>query len=151
MLVLVIASVPAFSQTTTSGSTDQIRSIREEIDNAFQRHDARSLAALFTSDCRFTAPSAHTDSSEALERADASLFVKRPDVTLTHRATRIRVNEHWDVAAEQGEWIERWTEKDGVTELRGTYMAMWKRDGGHWREYSEIIVPETCTGGSYCR
>jgi hypothetical protein len=75
-------------------------------------------------------------------------FLKWPDLTLTHRASRIVVNEDWDLASEQGEWIERWTEKGGVTELRGTYLAMWKRDGGKWREYSETIVPETCSGSS---
>lgn len=69
---------------------------------------------------------------------------------LTHHSNRIVVNENWDVASEQGDWIERWTEKDGVTELRGTYLTMWKRDGVRWREYSETIVPETCTGSSYC-
>jgi hypothetical protein len=71
-------------------------------------------------------------------------------VILTHHPNRVVVNENWDVASEQGDWIERWTEKDGVTELRGTYLTMWKRDGGRWRKYSETIVPETCSGSSYC-
>lgn len=127
-----------------------ITSARHEIDKAFQSHDAKQLAALFSKDCRFTAPPTHADGSDDLERFNASLFAKRPDVTLTHRSNRIAVNENWDLASEQGDWIERWTETDGVTELRGSYLAMWKRDAGHWREYSEIIVPETCSGSSYC-
>jgi hypothetical protein len=34
------------------------------------------------------------------------------------------VNEAWDVASEQGDWIERWTDKDGGTELWGSYLTM---------------------------
>jgi len=150
-LVFIVTSRPALSQTATSASADQIRSIRRQIDSSFQHHDAKLLSTLFSSDCRFTAPSSHIDGSEALERFDASLFMKRPDVTLSHRENRIAVNENWGLASEQGEWRERWTDKDGITELRGAYMAMWKREGGHWREYSEIIVPETCSGSSYCQ
>jgi ketosteroid isomerase-like protein len=150
MLSLLLVSTALFCQNTTSGSAGQIRSLRQEIDKAFQRHDAKQLAALVSADCRFTAPTVHLDDSEALERFQASLFTRRPDVTFTHHPNRIVVNEAWDLASEQGEWIERWTEKDSATELRGTYLTMWKRDSGHWREYSETIVPESCTGSSYC-
>jgi ketosteroid isomerase-like protein len=150
MLFLILASASAFCQTTPSNSAGQIRSLRQEIDKAFQRHDAKQLAALVSADCRFTAPSAHVDGSDALERFQASLFTRRPDVTLTHHPDRIVVSDNWDLASEQGDWIERWTEKDGITELRGIYLAMWKRDDSHWREYSETVVPESCTGSSYC-
>jgi ketosteroid isomerase-like protein len=149
-LFLILASSSLFCQTMTSSSAGQIRSRRQEIDKAFQGHDAKQLATLVSSDCHFTAPSVHIDGADALQRFHASLFMRRPDVTLVHHPNRIRVNEAWDVASEQGDWLERWTDKDGVTELRGTYLTMWKRDGGHWREYSETIVPEACTGSSYC-
>jgi len=92
--------------------------MRQEIDKAFQRHDAKQLTTLVSSDCNFTAASVHVDGADALERFHASLFMRRPDVILTHHPNRVVVNEDWDVASEQGDWIERWTEKDGVTELR---------------------------------
>jgi ketosteroid isomerase-like protein len=150
LFLFLAASTSVFCKTTTSSSAEQIRSIRQEIDKAFQRHDAKQLATSVRSDCHFTAASLHVDGSDALERTHASLFMRRPDVSFTHHPDRIVVREEWDVASEQGDWIERWTEKDGVTELRGTYLTMWKREGGSWREYSETIVPETCSGSSYC-
>jgi ketosteroid isomerase-like protein len=150
MLFLILSSTCVFGQTTTSDSAEQIRSLRQEIDQAFQRHDAKQLTAFVSSDCHFTSAAVHIDGSDALERSHTSLFMRRPDVILTHHPNRVVVNENWNVASEQGDWIERWTEKDGVTELRGTYLTMWKRDGSRWREYSEMIVPETCTGSSYC-
>lgn len=151
MLCVVVAGTSAFWQTAHSRSADQIRSVRREIDDTFQRHDARQLATFVTSDCHFTAPSVHTDGANALEGFHTSLFARRPDVILTYHANRIVVNEDWDVASEQGDWTERWTYKDRVTELRGTFLTVWKRDGGQWREYSETIVPETCAGSSYCQ
>ena len=150
ILCAAIASTVPFWQIAISSSADQIRSTRQEIDKSFQLHDTKQLSPLFTSDCHFTAPSVHIDGSDALERFHASLFMRRPDVILAHHVNRIVVNENWNVASEQGEWTEHWTDKDGVTELRGTYLTMWKRDGGNWREYSEIIVPESCAGSSYC-
>jgi ketosteroid isomerase-like protein len=154
ILFFTIASVSVLAQSVQPAkpsSADQIRSIRQELDKAFAQHDATKLSALFTTDCHFTALKVHIDGSDVLERFHKSLFVKRPDVILTHNASRIDVNEAWDVASEQGEWIERWTEKDGTTELRGTYLTMWKRDNNRWLEFSEMIVPQTCSGGSYCR
>lgn len=146
--LLVLAQV---SQVPTLSSEEQIRAARKEIDEAFRRHDAKRLTALFGVDCHFTAPTVHVDGALALERSHESLFSRRPDVILTHHINRVTVNENWDVAAEQGEWVERWTEKDGLTELRGTYLTMWKRESNRWLESSEMIVPETCHGSSYCR
>jgi hypothetical protein len=55
-----------------------------------------------------------------------------------HHTDRIAVNENWDVASERGEWIERWTQKDDPTELRGSYLDLWKREKGQWREDDEV-------------
>ena len=153
-LLLVVACTSLFSpsyQAADSGSANQLRSQREEIDKAFQQHDAKHLATLFTSNCHFTSAAVHIDGGDALERSLETLFLKRPDVTLVHHTDRIVVNENWDVASERGEWVERWTEKDGTTELRGSYLGLWRRENGQWREGDEILVPETCTGSSYCR
>ena len=149
--ILFLLIVCAFWRAAASDSADQIRSARQQIDKAFEQHDAKHLRAWFTSDCHFTSAAIHVDGAEALEQSHASLFTRRPDVILVHHANRIAVNENWNVASEEGDWIERWTEKDGVTELRGTYLAMWKRSAGHWLEHSELIVPESCTGSSYCK
>lgn len=151
ILFIIVASGPAFWRPVTPTSADQIRSARQQIDKTFSLRDARQLRQLFTEDCHFIAPTVHLDGVDALMRFHVSLFTKRPDVTFIHEAKRIEVNENWDLASEHGSWIERWTDKDGVTELRGTYLTMWKRDRGQWREYSEIIVPESCTGSSYCK
>ena len=153
-LLLMVAFTSLFSapyEAADSVSADQIRSQRQEIDKAFQRHDAKQLATLFSSACHFTTAAVHIDGGDAVEHFHETLFLKRPDVTLVHQTDRIVVNESWDVASERGEWIERWTEKDGITELRGSYLGLWRRENGQWRESDEVLVPEGCKGSSYCR
>ena len=153
-LFLVVAYLSFFSplhEVQDSTSADQIRSQRQEIDKAFDRHDAKRLATLFSPSCHFTTAAVHIDGGDALERSRKTLFTTRPDVTLVHHTDRIVVNENWDVASERGEWVERWSEKDGPTELRGSYLGLWKRENGHWLEGDEILVPEACEGSSYCR
>jgi ketosteroid isomerase-like protein len=153
-LFLVVACTSIFSasyQVSNSASANQIRSQRQEIDKAFERHDAKRLATLFSSACHFMTAAVHIDGGDALESSHETLFTKRPDVTLVHHTDRIAVNENWDVASERGEWVERWTEKDGLTELRGSYLSLWKRENGQWREDDEVLVPEVCEGSSYCR
>lgn len=149
--LLLLILLAALWQITDSNSGEQIRSARQRIDQSFQQHDAKQLRSWFTSDCHFTSAATHVEGADRLEQSHASLFTRRPDVVFLHHVNRVAVNENWNVASEEGDWIERWTEKDGVTELRGTYLAMWKREAGRWLEHSEIIVPESCSGSSYCK
>lgn len=149
IVFISVSSVPY--KAADSVSAGRILSQRHQMDEAFQHHDAKQLAALFSSACHFTTAALHVDGGDALEHSHEALFLKRPDVTLVHQTDRIVVDENWDVASERGEWVERWTEKDGITELRGSYLGLWRRENSEWRESDEMLVPEACKGGSYCR
>jgi hypothetical protein len=63
----------------------------------------------------------------------------------------VRIYEPWGMASEQGRWMGSWTDTDGKIRVGGIYFAKWRRRNGTWRIESETYVPETCTGGSYCR
>jgi hypothetical protein len=83
IILSVLAAISVFSRSATPSSEDQIHSLRQEVDEVFQRHDAKRLATLASTDCHFTAPTVHTDGADALERLYTTLFTNRPDVTLT--------------------------------------------------------------------
>jgi hypothetical protein len=87
----------------------------------------------------------------AVRRHNEDLFKLRPDVATIRTPGRVAVTEGIDVASEEGTSIERWTARDGITELRGSYFTMWKRINGKWKQQAEVTVPESCKGGSYCR
>jgi hypothetical protein len=81
----------------------------------------------------------------------ARLFARRPDLLFQARPTRIRVLADHGLASELGEWVERWREPSGLTELRGTYFALWRRQSNRWLIEGEVNVPESCTGSDYCK
>ena len=85
----------------------QIRTIRQQVDSAFEHHNAKELAAFYRFDGHFSAPAVHLDGADAIQRTNNSMFSRRPDVNLNHRISRIAVNEEWGIASEQGEWVDR--------------------------------------------
>jgi ketosteroid isomerase-like protein len=87
---------------------------------------------------------------EILREHYLSLFAGRPDVTFAREPERVTGHDGWNLVYETGRWVERWSEPDGTTELRGAYFTMWRRAGGRWRKVSEIFVPDYCAGGAYC-
>lgn len=64
--------------------------------------------------------------------------------------TRIDVSTTRPLAAEAGEWVGRWREADGVRQLRGKYLAMWRHTEEGWRLRSELFVTLACTGSATC-
>jgi hypothetical protein len=79
-LLLIVAFTSLFSapnEAADSVSANQIRSQRQETDKAFQPHDAKQLATLFSSACHFTTAAVHIDGSDALEHFHETLFLKR--------------------------------------------------------------------------
>jgi hypothetical protein len=80
----------------------------------------------------------------------ADQFARRPDTVYVRTPARIDVLAAWDVASERGEWTGRWTEPDGVVQVRGTYLAQWRKVNGTWLIQAEVFVPTACTGSTYC-
>jgi hypothetical protein len=80
----------------------------------------------------------------------AQQFARRPDTVYVRTPSAIDVFASWAVASERGEWVGRWTEPDGALEIRGTYLAQWRKIDGRWMIQSELYVPTQCKGGRYC-
>ncbi len=80
----------------------------------------------------------------------ADQFARRPDTVYVRDAADVDVFAAWNVASERGEWTGRWTEPDGVVQVRGTYLAQWRKVNGTWLIQAEVFVPTACTGSKYC-
>ncbi|MEO6332447.1 MAG: nuclear transport factor 2 family protein [Gemmatimonadaceae bacterium] len=87
------------------------------------------------------------DSSEA---SFARQFADPNFLGYTRTPTRVELSDVRPLAAEAGEWMGQWREVDGIRQLRGTYLAMWRRTEGGWRLRSELFVTLSCTGSSAC-
>jgi ketosteroid isomerase-like protein len=87
------------------------------------------------------------DSSQASFRRQ---FADPKFIGYTRNPTRVDVSTARPLAAEAGEWLGRWREADGVRQVRGTYLAMWRHTDDGWRIRSELFVTLECTGSSTC-
>ncbi len=62
----------------------------------------------------------------------------------------IEVSESVPEAAEHGHFTCVTKERDGTEFYSGTYLAMWRNDGGVWRTRSELFVTLGCMGSVSC-
>jgi ketosteroid isomerase-like protein len=131
-------------------SESQIRDARKGFDDAIARRDFSALSSFATPDLQETGPSLRSTGLATLQASAKSLVARRPDLDMRFESDRIEVNETWDVASEQGHWRERWIEKGSPVDLRGSYLAMWKRINGQWFLEACLFVPLVCKGEKYC-
>ena len=113
--------------------------------------DTSAFRALLSRTYHSASGSGHISGADSAVVFAARLFARRPDVLFEAQPTRIRVLADHGLASEFGEWVERWREPSGLTELRGTYYALWRRQSGRWLIEGEVNVPESCTGSDYCK
>lgn len=150
--VVAIALFPtAAAQTPRPREEDAIRAARARWNRAVEKRDATALRTLFSDTYHFAGGLGHISGSDSAVAAAARLFTQRPDVFYEARPTRIRVVADHGLASEYGEWVERWREPSGPTELRGTYYVLWRYQGDRWLMEGEVNVPERCSGSDYCK
>jgi hypothetical protein len=151
-VVVAIALLPtAVPQTPALRQEDAIRAARERWNRAVEKRDATALRALFGDTYHFAGGLGHISGPDSAVAAVTRLFAQRPDVFYEARPTRIRVVADHGFASEYGEWVERWREPSGLTELRGTYYVLWRYQVDRWLMEAEVNVPETCIGSDYCK
>ncbi len=138
----------------TTGGPDarDIRRLRESSNAAIARHDTAGLAAILTPNVIVVSSnSTHIEGRDANARRFAEQFRVRPDVVYRRTPDEVRVFGSWRMASERGRWTGSWTDADGTVRTAGSYFAKWRQVNGAWLVESETYVPETCTGGGYCR
>jgi len=144
----------ALAANVGAAKTDIQRAIKAERDAwnvAFARRDTAALGAQWAPTGTLSTGAGTWQGREEIVREHyASLFSGRPDISFTRTTDRVAGHDGWHLVYETGRWIEKWSERDGVTELRGAYFTMWRRARGRWRKLSEIFVPDYCAGSTYC-
>jgi ketosteroid isomerase-like protein len=129
-----------------------IRETRARSNAAIAARDLDGIAQAWMTDVHVvSSTSAQTAGSDANRQRMARQFAARPDTVYVRTPRTIDVFAPWNVAAERGEWIGRWTEPDGTLEIGGTYQAQWRNVDGRWLIQAELFVPTHCRGSKYCR
>ena len=147
---LVLCAPCAFSQSGADESA--IRQRRASSNAAIARHDTGGIGAILAENLVVvTSNSVHGIGRATNLQRLAEQFRARPDVVYERRPDEVRVFAPWGMASERGRWTGSWTDSDGKIQIGGVYFAKWRRQNGTWLVESETYVPETCTGGVYCR
>jgi uncharacterized protein (TIGR02246 family) len=134
-----------------SSDEQLIRDARALSNRAIAAHDLAGIAAIWMDDVHIvTSTSAHATGREPNQQRMAQQFARRPDTTYVRQPVAIEVYSPWNVAAERGEWTGKWTEPDGALDIRGTYLAQWRKVDGKWLIQAEVFVPTQCRGAKYC-
>jgi ketosteroid isomerase-like protein len=134
-------------------SDDQlIRAARERSNAAIAKHDLAGIAAEWMEDVHVVSSTSAQGAGKTANRERmAAQFKNRPDTVYVRKPVTIDVYPPWNVAAERGEWVGKWTEPDGALEIGGTYQAQWRKIDGRWLIQAELYVPTHCTGSKYCK
>lgn len=152
MLALVIALAAGHPSGQGASDEQRIRARREASNAAIARHDPAGIGAILAPHVIVvTSNSVHRPGREANEQSFAEQFRTRPDVVYRRTPEEVRVFAPWLMASESGRWTGSWTDADGKIQLTGRYFAKWRQIDGEWLVESETYVPDTCTGGGYCR
>ncbi|MBY0492935.1 MAG: nuclear transport factor 2 family protein [Cyanobacteria bacterium] len=150
LMLLVVLGVAGLSAQTKSDEA-LIRDSRAQSNAAIARHDAPGIAGFWMDDIHITTSTSAQATGIATNRDRMSQqFNRRPDTVYVRTPSTIDVFAAWAVASERGEWVGRWTEPDGAMEIRGTYLAQWRKVDGRWLIQSELYVPTQCKGSKYC-
>ena len=113
-----------------------IRRLREQSNAAIARHDVGPARAILHDDARIIGSNGDLfDGAAAMARAFEERFADPDFVTYIRDPVSIEVDGA--TAAEAGRWTGRW--KHG--EVRGTYLARWRREPAGWRIVAELFIP----------
>ena len=135
----------------TTSDEKLIRDSRAQSNAAIAKHDPPGIARFWMDDIHITTSTSAQATGIATNRDRmAQQFTRRPDTIYVRTPSTIDVFAAWEVASERGEWVGRWTEPDGAMEIRGTYLAQWRKVDGRWLIQSELYVPTQCKGSRYC-
>jgi ketosteroid isomerase-like protein len=152
MLVPMMVAMAAATQRPAPQSDDAaIRAARAQSNQAIAAHDIAGISRHWMPDVHIvTSTSAQGSGKVVNGQRMADQFSRRPDTVYVRTPTAVDVFAAWGVASERGEWTGRWTEPDGLVQIRGTYLAQWRKVSGTWLIQAEVFVPTACTGSTYC-
>jgi ketosteroid isomerase-like protein len=113
-----------------------IRRLREQSNAAIARHDVGPARAILHDDARIIGSNGDFfDGAAAMARAFEERFADPNFVTYIRDPVSIDVDG--TTAAEAGRWTGRWKHQ----EVRGSYLARWRREPAGWCIVAELFIP----------
>jgi len=151
LLVPMVVAMATGAQSAPPSDDAAIRAARAQSNQSIAAHDVAGIARHWLPDVHIVASTSAQGTGPAVNGQRMNdQFSRRPDTVYVRTPSIVDVFAAWNVASERGEWTGRWTEPDGVVQVRGTYLAQWRKVNGTWLIQAEVFVPTACTGSTYC-
>lgn len=134
---------------STPSDATIIRDSRAASNRLIAAHNAEGVAAIYHRDAiAITSSGGRLTGREEIGKAYAEQFAQREGLVYVRTPDAIDVSKSGDIASERGTWTGKWKDVD----IRGHYMAVWRRDVGEngvpsWTIRSEQYVALACDGG----
>ena len=142
------AARPVFSDEIGADAVEKILALRASFNKSIESHDAESIAAYLDSEYQVTTSSGehYRETPEEDVVAWAEMFSDREDIVYVRTPDHVEVSSYYDLAAENGTWVGRWSSPKGAVELGGSYFAQWRNVNGQWKIRAEVFVGLFCNG-----
>ena len=141
LAVLLLGACRTTQSSSSSPDEIAIRASRSRLNEALAKREFAAMNEEVVDNVIITGPVWRTVGRDQLLHTYSGLVSKRPDLVWTREPQAVRINARWPFASETGEWYESWREEGVLTELRGTYSALWRKVKGRWLLDAEVFVP----------
>jgi uncharacterized protein (TIGR02246 family) len=154
---LVVASscstvTKAIEAIANADPTTEIRDVRARSNKAIAAHDLEAVTGTFAADVVVTGGNGAVFVGRDSVRARfANSFNDPTFIDYLRTPDSITVSTaRPTLAAEHGHWMGRVHTPNGIEDVGGVYLAMWRRTNDGWRIRSELFVNLTCHGPRMC-
>lgn len=142
----------AIEAIAASAPESEIRDVRARSNKAIAAHDLEAVMETLVPDVVSTGGNGAVfvgrDSVRARFRR---VFADTTFIDYLRTADSITVSTaRPELAAEHGHWMGRFHTANGIEDVGGVYLAMWRRTTQGWRIRSELFVNLTCHGLRAC-
>jgi uncharacterized protein (TIGR02246 family) len=118
--------------TVDSKTAQEIRAFSKKYSEAYNKHDAAALAALFTEDVAFVTPEGMVLGRQAMEKQHADVFEQWHPTN--HISTVDQVNAIGSDVWKVGEWSCILQSPVGPLPIKGYFASICVRQGDDWKE-----------------
>jgi ketosteroid isomerase-like protein len=128
-----------------------IKAARAANNAALKAHDAPKVAENYLeSFFLLTSTNGFFAGKERVAEIYQSVFNTRQNVLFVRTPTAITVNNDWQMASENGQWVGTWIVSGEKIRVAGDYYAKWHKIDGIWKLKCEVYTQFMCKGDVVC-
>ena len=149
-LIILLAGL-WFEAIAQQNDASQIRALRRASNQAIEARNLDAFSQTMLPDIAVTRGNGtHVVGRDSVLASVAVQFKDPNFLGYVRQTDSISISKSNPLAAEHGHWTGRFRQPDGIQEVKGVYLSMWRRTEAGWMIRSELFVTLSCTGSKAC-